>query len=122
MIYSMFDPAHKFIVLFDTSSMLITFVTFGRYLENMAKAAELNMTTRSTTSQTSNGDTEKRQRGIHVFLAFGTASAPKSILGRAYGASNVIILGGLATNLKVSWMIDFTVDLCSNNEILLCVP
>ncbi|KAF8937325.1 hypothetical protein BGZ58_002911 [Dissophora ornata] len=37
MIYSIFDPAHKSSVFFDTSSMLITFVTFGRYLENMAK-------------------------------------------------------------------------------------
>ncbi|KAF8976715.1 hypothetical protein BGZ46_008036 [Entomortierella lignicola] len=37
MIYSMFDQSHKASVFFDTSSMLITFVTFGRYLENMAK-------------------------------------------------------------------------------------
>ncbi|KAF9898094.1 hypothetical protein BX616_004499, partial [Lobosporangium transversale] len=37
MIYSMFDTAHKATVFFDTSSMLIAFVTFGRYLENMAK-------------------------------------------------------------------------------------
>ncbi|KAG0354030.1 hypothetical protein BC939DRAFT_524917 [Gamsiella multidivaricata] len=37
MLYSMFDQAHKASVFFDTSSMLIAFVTFGRYLENMAK-------------------------------------------------------------------------------------
>ncbi|KAF9285569.1 hypothetical protein BGZ68_003755 [Mortierella alpina] len=37
MIYSMFDQQHKASVFFDTSSMLITFVTIGRYLENMAK-------------------------------------------------------------------------------------
>ncbi|KAF9426897.1 hypothetical protein BGZ94_005839 [Podila epigama] len=37
MIYSMFDRAHQAAVFFDTSSMLITFVTFGRYLENKAK-------------------------------------------------------------------------------------
>ncbi|KAF9172737.1 hypothetical protein BGX21_005804 [Mortierella sp. AD011] len=37
MIYSMFDHSYKATVFFDTSSMLITFVTFGRYLENMAK-------------------------------------------------------------------------------------
>ncbi|KAG0221842.1 hypothetical protein BGX31_009510, partial [Mortierella sp. GBA43] len=37
MIYSMFDSAHKATVFFDTSSMLITFVLLGRYLENMAK-------------------------------------------------------------------------------------
>ncbi|KAF9105287.1 hypothetical protein BGX27_009695 [Mortierella sp. AM989] len=37
MIYSMFDQSYKAAVFFDTSSMLITFVTFGRYLENMAK-------------------------------------------------------------------------------------
>ncbi|KAF9435894.1 hypothetical protein BGZ76_005311 [Entomortierella beljakovae] len=37
MIYSMFDQSHKATVFFDTSSMLITFVMFGRYLENMAK-------------------------------------------------------------------------------------
>ncbi|KAG0055127.1 hypothetical protein BGZ83_009539 [Gryganskiella cystojenkinii] len=38
MLYSMFDPMHHpASVFFDTSSMLITFVTFGRYLENMAK-------------------------------------------------------------------------------------
>ncbi|KAI1316754.1 hypothetical protein EDD11_009492 [Mortierella claussenii] len=37
MIYSMFDQSHKASVFFDTSSMLITFVTIGRYLENMAK-------------------------------------------------------------------------------------
>ncbi|KAF9355705.1 hypothetical protein BGX26_006249 [Mortierella sp. AD094] len=37
MVYSMFDQSHKAAVFFDTSSMLITFVTFGRYLENMAK-------------------------------------------------------------------------------------
>ncbi|KAF9907132.1 hypothetical protein EC991_011272 [Linnemannia zychae] len=38
LLYSMFDPEHHpASVFFDTSSMLITFVTFGRYLENMAK-------------------------------------------------------------------------------------
>ncbi|KAG0039697.1 hypothetical protein BGZ82_007139 [Podila clonocystis] len=37
MIYSMFDSHHQAAVFFDTSSMLITFVTFGRYLENKAK-------------------------------------------------------------------------------------
>ncbi|KAH7056195.1 hypothetical protein BKA57DRAFT_480962 [Linnemannia elongata] len=38
LLYSMFDPQHhQASVFFDTSSMLITFVTFGRYLENMAK-------------------------------------------------------------------------------------
>lgn len=37
MIYSMFDSHHEAAVFFDTSSMLITFVTFGRYLENKAK-------------------------------------------------------------------------------------
>ncbi|KAF9961318.1 hypothetical protein BGZ70_008325 [Mortierella alpina] len=38
MLYSMFDPQHHpAAVFFDTSSMLITFVTFGRYLENLAK-------------------------------------------------------------------------------------
>ncbi|KAF9933895.1 hypothetical protein FBU30_004063 [Linnemannia zychae] len=37
LLYSMFDPKHQAAVFFDTSSMLITFVTFGRYLENMAK-------------------------------------------------------------------------------------
>ncbi|KAF9931786.1 hypothetical protein FBU30_009590 [Linnemannia zychae] len=38
MLYTIFSPAHpKSTVFFDTSSMLITFVTFGRYLENMAK-------------------------------------------------------------------------------------
>ncbi|KAF9987137.1 hypothetical protein BGZ75_001010 [Mortierella antarctica] len=38
MLYSMFDPQHRpAAVFFDTSSMLITFVTFGRYLENLAK-------------------------------------------------------------------------------------
>ncbi|KAG0204606.1 hypothetical protein BGX28_003512 [Mortierella sp. GBA30] len=37
MIYSVFDQQHEASVFFDTSSMLITFVTFGRYLENMAK-------------------------------------------------------------------------------------
>ncbi|KAG0333906.1 hypothetical protein BG004_000641 [Podila humilis] len=37
MIYSMFDPQHQAAVFFDTSSMLITFVTLGRYLENTAK-------------------------------------------------------------------------------------
>ncbi|KAG0049654.1 hypothetical protein BGZ83_005515 [Gryganskiella cystojenkinii] len=38
MLYSVFAPDHpKASVFFDTSSMLITFVTIGRYLENMAK-------------------------------------------------------------------------------------
>ncbi|OAQ35381.1 heavy metal translocatin [Linnemannia elongata AG-77] len=38
MLYTVFSPDHpKATVFFDTSSMLITFVTFGRYLENMAK-------------------------------------------------------------------------------------
>ncbi|KAF9544359.1 hypothetical protein EC957_012160 [Mortierella hygrophila] len=38
MLYTLFSPDHpKSTVFFDTSSMLITFVTFGRYLENMAK-------------------------------------------------------------------------------------
>ncbi|KAG0356053.1 hypothetical protein BG005_005029 [Podila minutissima] len=37
MLYSMFDSNHQAAVFFDTSSMLITFVTFGRYLENKAK-------------------------------------------------------------------------------------
>ncbi|KAF9098509.1 hypothetical protein BGX23_006108 [Mortierella sp. AD031] len=38
MLYTVFSPDHpKASVFFDTSSMLITFVTFGRYLENMAK-------------------------------------------------------------------------------------
>ncbi|KAK3816900.1 MAG: copper P-type ATPase CtaA [Linnemannia elongata] len=38
LLYSMFDPEHHpASVFFDTSSMLITFVTFGRYLENVAK-------------------------------------------------------------------------------------
>ncbi|KAF9586440.1 hypothetical protein BGW38_005049 [Lunasporangiospora selenospora] len=38
MIYTVLDPNHpKASVFFDTSCMLITFVTFGRYLENMAK-------------------------------------------------------------------------------------
>ncbi|KAF9364510.1 hypothetical protein BGX34_001281 [Mortierella sp. NVP85] len=37
MIYSMFDQTHKATVFFDTSSMLITFVLLGRYLENVAK-------------------------------------------------------------------------------------
>ncbi|KAH7045693.1 haloacid dehalogenase-like hydrolase-domain-containing protein [Linnemannia elongata] len=39
MLYTVFSPDHpKATVFFDTSSMLITFVTIGRYLENMAKA------------------------------------------------------------------------------------
>ncbi|KAF9152766.1 hypothetical protein BG015_004750 [Linnemannia schmuckeri] len=38
MLYTVCSPDHpKATVFFDTSSMLITFVTFGRYLENMAK-------------------------------------------------------------------------------------
>ncbi|KAF9904950.1 hypothetical protein EC991_002190 [Linnemannia zychae] len=38
MLYTVFSSDHpKATVFFDTSSMLITFVTFGRYLENMAK-------------------------------------------------------------------------------------
>ncbi|KAK3839056.1 MAG: haloacid dehalogenase-like hydrolase-domain-containing protein [Linnemannia gamsii] len=38
MLYTALSPDHpKATVFFDTSSMLITFVTFGRYLENMAK-------------------------------------------------------------------------------------
>ncbi|GJJ71576.1 P-type Cu+ transporter [Entomortierella parvispora] len=38
MLYTVFSPDHpKASVFFDTSSMLITFVTIGRYLENMAK-------------------------------------------------------------------------------------
>ncbi|KAG0253237.1 hypothetical protein BG011_006479 [Mortierella polycephala] len=37
MIYAMFDHSYSATVFYDTSSMLITFVTIGRYLENMAK-------------------------------------------------------------------------------------
>ncbi|KAG0305406.1 hypothetical protein BGZ98_004175 [Dissophora globulifera] len=37
MVYSMFDRTHMASVFFDTSTMLIAFVTLGRYLENMAK-------------------------------------------------------------------------------------
>ncbi|KAF9324613.1 hypothetical protein BGZ91_002851 [Linnemannia elongata] len=38
MLYTVFSPDHpKATVFFDTSSMLITFVTIGRYLENLAK-------------------------------------------------------------------------------------
>ncbi|KAF9406114.1 hypothetical protein BGZ94_003240 [Podila epigama] len=38
MIYTMLDPEHRpSSVFFDTSSMLLTFVTIGRYLENKAK-------------------------------------------------------------------------------------
>ena len=38
MLYTVFSSDHpKATVFFDTSSMLITFVTIGRYLENMAK-------------------------------------------------------------------------------------
>ncbi|KAF9184629.1 hypothetical protein BGZ51_003213 [Haplosporangium sp. Z 767] len=37
MMYAMFDHSYSATVFYDTSSMLITFVTIGRYLENMAK-------------------------------------------------------------------------------------
>ncbi|CAG8524508.1 4318_t:CDS:1 [Funneliformis mosseae] len=37
MICGIFDRSYKPTVFFDTSTMLITFVTLGRYLENMAK-------------------------------------------------------------------------------------
>ncbi|KAG9286882.1 hypothetical protein G9A89_012432 [Geosiphon pyriformis] len=38
MFYALFDPMHiKPSTFFDTSTMLITFVTLGRYLENVAK-------------------------------------------------------------------------------------